>query len=215
MQFENMSDKNHVSCGRDFTCVPDIRSSLQLASGSGFDFVCVPIVHPRYKRELNSPNAPKRPGAFTRSDLLLPGSDWSSLVVGKLSPWIRVDSKCEHLRERSIAAFKQELAFSLHLSLPAICIKLTGSNNMHLSQMLNNALLNTHVQQIWTQVPLKSPHQTCDMGLMNESETPTATCDTSALDTWMWWNQVGLVFTTTTTTTATITSDIIQHHRTS
>ena len=122
-----MSDKTHVSCGRDFTCVPDIRSCLQLASGSGFDFVLVPIVHPRYKRELNAKDSPKRVGAFTRTDLLLPGSDWSSLVVGKISPWIKVDSKCEKIRRNSILAFKQELAFSIHLSLPAVMIKLSGS----------------------------------------------------------------------------------------
>ena len=104
---QKMSEKSQLSYGRDFTCVPDIRSCLQLASGSGFDFVCLPIVHPRYKREFDSPDAPKRPGAFTRSDLHLPASDWSSLVVGKLSPWIKVDSKCDRIRANSMAAFKQ------------------------------------------------------------------------------------------------------------
>ena len=187
-----MSDKNHVSCGRDFTCVPDIRSCLQLASGSGFDFVCVPIVHPRYKREFDSPHAPKRPGAFTRSDLLLPGSDWSSLVVGKLSPWIKVDSKCDRIRANSMAAFKQELAFALHLSLPAICIRLTSCENMQLSQLLNFALLNTHVQQIWARVPLRSPYDACDRDLINEHTAVQAEpqCDTNVRDTWEWWNQL-------------------------
>jgi len=181
-----MSDKNHVSCGRDFTCVPDIRSCLQVASGSGFDFVCVPIVHPRYKRE---PNSPQRPGAFTRSDLLLPGSDWSSLVVGKLSPWIKVDSKCDRIRTNSQAALKQELAFALHLSLPAICVRLTSGENMQLSQMLNHTLLNTHVQQIWARVPLRAPSETCERELMNEQGC-TRVQSKGDTDTWEWWNRL-------------------------
>ena len=62
-----MSEK-HVSCARDYICVPDIREALQTASGSGFDFISVPLVHPRYKREFNTKGGPQRPGAFTRTD---------------------------------------------------------------------------------------------------------------------------------------------------
>jgi len=36
-----------------------------------FDFICVPICHPRYRREFLDP-VPNRSGAFTRSDLVLP-----------------------------------------------------------------------------------------------------------------------------------------------
>lgn len=187
-----MSDKNHVSCGRDFTCVPDIRSCLQLASGSGFDFVCVPIVHPRYRREVNSPDGPKRSGAFTRTDLLLPGTDWSSLVVGKISPWIKVDSKCERTQRDSIAAFKQELAFSVHLSLPAVLVKLSGPENMQMAQLINNSLLNSHIQQVWMHIPLRSPHDMLDSELISEDPGSMLSChsDVNPVDTWEWWNQL-------------------------
>jgi len=187
-----MSDKNHVSCGREFTCVPDIRSSLQLASTSGFDFVLLPIVHPRYKRELNTKDSPKRSGAFTRTDLLLPGSDWSSLVVGKVSPWIKVDSKCETFRRNSILAFKQELAFSTHLSLPAVMIKLNSSTNIQLAQLINDALLNTHIQQIWAHVPLQTPYDMCDTELVNDGSSivPGYASDKRHNDSWEWWNEL-------------------------
>ena len=70
-----MTDK-HVSCGRDYSSIPDILEVLQHASGSGYDFICVPIANPRFKRDLVSNDGPKRPGAFTKTDLLLPGSDF-------------------------------------------------------------------------------------------------------------------------------------------
>lgn len=188
-----MSEKTtHVSCGRDFSYVPDIRDCLQLASGSGYDFIAVPIAHPRYKRELGSADGPKRPGAFTRTDLLLPGSDWSSLVVGKISPWINVDSRCEVARKNSILAIKQELAFSIHLSLPAAMIKLKSPNNMQLSQIINHTLRNSTIQQIWVNVPLQSPYDVCDNELMNENSNlaDLQPKNQRATDPWEWWNEM-------------------------
>lgn len=38
-----------------------------------FDFLCMPIFHPRYKREFFQDPAKSRPGPQTRSDLLLSG----------------------------------------------------------------------------------------------------------------------------------------------
>ena len=65
-----------------------------------FDFISAPIVHPRYKREFLQV-LPKRPGPLTRSDKVLTGSDWCSLVVAKLSPWIDLDSTDETVRRNS------------------------------------------------------------------------------------------------------------------
>lgn len=39
-----------------------------------FDFICVNLVHPLYKREFISGPAKDRPGPFTRPDLTLPSS---------------------------------------------------------------------------------------------------------------------------------------------
>jgi hypothetical protein len=57
--------------------------------GDGFDFLCVPLVHPRHRRDSSAVGVSKaRAGAFTRSDLLLPSSSWTRSVVGKLSAWL-------------------------------------------------------------------------------------------------------------------------------
>ena len=65
-----------------------------------FDFVSAPLVHPRYKREFLR-IMPERPGPTTRSDKVLTGSDWCSLIVAKLSPWIDLDSSDEIVRRNS------------------------------------------------------------------------------------------------------------------
>ncbi len=65
-----------------------------------FDFVTVPLFHPRYKREYFLPGY-TRPGPATRSDKVINSSDWSTLAVTKLSPWIQLDSKDETQRRLS------------------------------------------------------------------------------------------------------------------
>ncbi|KAG8140981.1 putative Protein arginine N-methyltransferase 5 protein [Naja naja] len=92
-----------VSCGRDLSCVPEVVGTLGAVARQGFDFLCMPIFHPRYKREFFQEPAKHRPGPQTRSDLLLSGRDWGTLIVGKLSPWIRADSKLEKVRRNSEA----------------------------------------------------------------------------------------------------------------
>ena len=56
-----------------------------------FDFICVPICHPRYRREFLDP-VPNRSGAFTRSDLVLPSQGkWPlSKITCSLLIWSEV-----------------------------------------------------------------------------------------------------------------------------
>ena len=177
-----------ISCGRDLHAVPDIRSVLNTACSAGFDFICAPIAHPRYRRDFIDKSSPQRPGAFTRTDLLLPGSDWSSLVVGKISPWINVDSKCENTRRNSIHALKQELNFAIHLSMPAILMKLRGMDNANLAHMINSTVNGTHVQQIWVQVPFCNPKSLIDNTVLEQPNGDIK--EEVGNDPWQWWNQV-------------------------
>ena len=78
-----MMKKSGASCGLSFSCPAEIQSALQVATVAGFDFLVLPIVHPRFR---NSPDLQStRPYSFTRSDLLLTSSEWTSLVVGTIS----------------------------------------------------------------------------------------------------------------------------------
>lgn len=176
-----------VSCGRDFHCCPDINTALDTACKSGFDFVCLPIVNPRYKREFIYGPAKDRPGAVTRSDLVLTGQDWSSLIVGKTSPWIQMNSRVDVIRKNSEAAFKQELAFASHLSVPAVLMQLKSGDVTNMARCLNEHLTNSYFQQqYWVQVPLISPKNQVENLIDGQEETNMG--DNPVDDTWFWWH---------------------------
>uniref|UniRef100_UPI003AAD8F98 protein arginine N-methyltransferase 5 isoform X2 n=1 Tax=Centroberyx gerrardi TaxID=166262 RepID=UPI003AAD8F98 len=67
------STGSRVSCGRDLNCVPEVADTLAAVAKLGFDFLCMPLFHPRFRREFELEPAKARPGAQTRSDLLLCG----------------------------------------------------------------------------------------------------------------------------------------------
>ena len=115
-----------ASCGLLQPCVADLGIALQVANGSGFDFLLTSLVHPRYQLpEITAENASEvaspadkiepRNYPFTRSDLLLPSSDWSSLFVAILSRDCGLESPQPHVRRQGEERLKRELAFASHL----------------------------------------------------------------------------------------------------
>lgn len=62
-----------LKLARAMTGTPVERQSSLLC---GFDFLAIPLVHPRFRRQRLVPSAAAPP--FTRSDLLLTSSQWSS-----------------------------------------------------------------------------------------------------------------------------------------
>uniref|UniRef100_A0A8C2I0P0 Protein arginine N-methyltransferase 5 n=1 Tax=Cyprinus carpio TaxID=7962 RepID=A0A8C2I0P0_CYPCA len=127
---------SRVSCGRDLSCVPEVADTLAAVAKLGFDFLCMPLFHPRFRREYELVPAKSRPGAQTRSDLLLCGRDWNTLIVGKLSPWIETDSELTTERRNSEEALVQELNFCAYLGLPAFMIPLRGPHCANLARIL-------------------------------------------------------------------------------
>uniref|UniRef100_A0A672LNB0 Protein arginine N-methyltransferase 5 n=1 Tax=Sinocyclocheilus grahami TaxID=75366 RepID=A0A672LNB0_SINGR len=127
---------SRVSCGRDLSCVPEVADTLAAVAKLGFDFLCMPLFHPRFRRENELDPSKSRPGAQTRSDLLLCGRDWNTLIVGKLSPWIETDSELTTERRNSEAALVQELNFCAYLGLPAFMIPLRGPHCANLARIL-------------------------------------------------------------------------------
>ncbi|ESO87913.1 hypothetical protein LOTGIDRAFT_194048 [Lottia gigantea] len=178
---------SRISCGRDFHCVPDINSALDSACKAGYDFICLPIVHPRFRREFISGPSKKRSGALTRSDMSLSSQDWSSLIVGKISPWLQVDSPHLVVRKNSEMAFKQELMYAAHLSMPSVLLSIKGPNIVNLARCLNEHLISSYFQQhFWIHVPLTSSKDQVDDvfdngGMKNNIEQEFD-------DTWEWWN---------------------------
>lgn len=67
-------------------------------------------------------------------------ADWNNLIVGKLSPYINVDSEDPVVRKQSEEALNQELAYASHLGLPAIMFTLRGNDQTNLARILHNKM---------------------------------------------------------------------------
>uniref|UniRef100_A0A0B7AFA1 Protein arginine N-methyltransferase n=1 Tax=Arion vulgaris TaxID=1028688 RepID=A0A0B7AFA1_9EUPU len=175
-----------ASCGRDFHCCPDIGTALDTACRAGYDFVCLPLVNPRFKREFIGGPAKGRKGALTRSDMCLSSQDWNSLVVGKVSPWLQLDSKLYHTRKNSEMALKEELTWSAHLGLPAVLMPLRNGNFTNLAQFISEHITSSYYQQqYWIQVSLISHNDQCDDVIEGVDDRMD---DEARDDTWLWWN---------------------------
>uniref|UniRef100_A0A6I8Q3R0 Protein arginine N-methyltransferase 5 n=1 Tax=Xenopus tropicalis TaxID=8364 RepID=A0A6I8Q3R0_XENTR len=154
-----------------------------------FDFLCMPIFHPRFKREFFKEPAKSRPGPQTRSDLLLSGRDWNTLIVGKLSDWIKTDSKVSGIRKTSEAALQQELNFSAYLGLPAFLIPLKQEDNSNLSRLLINHIhTGHHSTMFWMRVPLMAPNDLRDDIIENEPLSQSEEDNIDEERTWIWWH---------------------------
>ena len=183
--------RSTVSCGRDLDCVVDLQHELHSASSEGFDFVCVPIVHPRYEREMVQPGMVRRSSPLTRSDLTLTSSEWTSVVVGKLSPWLNLDSDVIHIRKNSEKVFFQEFSLALHLSLPAILVPIK-SECVNLGRCLNELTTNRSLTQVWVKVPITDPQMECSKAttVSSSAEKEVRSGADGFQDTWHWWNTV-------------------------
>uniref|UniRef100_A0A8C5H436 Protein arginine N-methyltransferase 5 n=1 Tax=Gouania willdenowi TaxID=441366 RepID=A0A8C5H436_GOUWI len=182
------STSSRVSCGRELDCVPEIAGTLAAVAKLGFDFLCMPLFHPRFRREFESEPAKSRTSAQTRSDLLLCGRDWNTLIVGKLSSWIDADAELVTERRNAEAALAQELNFSAYLGLPVFMIPLKGSHNANLARvLLNHIHTGHHTSNFWIRVPLMASEDVREDLIENE---PTPCIDDKCADekTWSWWH---------------------------
>uniref|UniRef100_A0A3Q2Z3K8 Protein arginine N-methyltransferase 5 n=1 Tax=Hippocampus comes TaxID=109280 RepID=A0A3Q2Z3K8_HIPCM len=174
---------SRVSCGRDLNCVPEVAETLTAVAKLGFDFVCMPLFHPRFRREFELEPAKSRPGAQTRSDLLLCGRDWNTLIVGKQSPWIDTDSEIE-----TMSMLETILSFiSSHLS-PFGVLLLPSNAIPNLARvLLNHIQSGHHTTNFWIRVPLMAPEDMREDLIENE---PVTCIDETTIDerTWNWWH---------------------------
>jgi protein arginine N-methyltransferase 5 len=127
-----MASQRVLVLGSEENCVPNLPPLLTEVIEDGFDFIAVPLVHPRHRRDTQGVST-NREAAFTRSDLLLPSSSWTRSVVGKLSEWLWPgiessgrDGEFSASRRNAEDALKQELV-SLFLRFGGGSIKLYRS----------------------------------------------------------------------------------------
>ncbi|XP_023343008.1 protein arginine N-methyltransferase 5 [Eurytemora carolleeae] len=178
-------NRKRASCGLEIANPTDLDACITAGTHSNYDFICVPIVHPRYAREFD-PHKPayNRNAPLTRADILLAGSDWSSYVVGKLDTSINVDSVVPSIRKISEAKLTEELKYASHLGLPAVMVRLTGEHQPNLARILSNSVCRDQGIQIWAQVPISS----ADCNKYEDLEPGR-----EIISSWSWWNRFRLL----------------------
>ena len=90
-----------VDIGVDPGVPGDVQVALASALEQQAQFLVTPIVHPRYRRLVapQSATQPRRSEPLTRSDLLLHSGQWGQQILGKLSPWLQLDSPHDTVRQ--------------------------------------------------------------------------------------------------------------------
>ncbi|KAF5456626.1 hypothetical protein F2P56_026091 [Juglans regia] len=148
-------------------------------SSGGFDFVVAPLMDPSYRPSLMGKDCGGSGVLpFAGSDLVLSPSQWSSHVVGKVSPWIDLDSEDEILRIDSETTLKQEIAWASHLSLQACLLPAPkGTSCANYARCVNQILLGLNNMKLWLRIPLlKTDDDSIDVNSIHP------------VDSWELWN---------------------------
>ena len=159
--------------------------------------VAVPLFHPRFRRDDNEVSC-KRVGPGTRSDLVLSSRDWTTRIIGKISPWIHLDSLSQSVRLASEKALVQEVEWAGHLSIPAVLLGTPSIDCVHYANVVNQLALKTQYMQFWVRVPLYYPSTVStaeDEDIVSErtsidpaNSTVAAEQLSRRLDSWEAWN---------------------------
>ena len=176
--------------GYDTNDVPNIKNLLDSTEEDGIDFLVIPMVHPRYERLITTSELKeiKREDPLTRSDVLLSCNDWNTLVVGKVSRWIQLDSEHKLIRDKSFKAIKQELAWASHLGLGSIVLPTPGENCFHYAHCINSALQGLRIQCL-VHIPMVSPKIIASEEEETENlEKQLSSTERPSNDPWEWWN---------------------------
>ena len=170
-----------VSCGIDVDFESDLECTVENACEEGYDFVCIPIVNPEKRVSFLKSDTGQHIGDNSKPEFMLKSQDWSSLVVGKLSSWLSLESKCDAEQAIAEEAAYEELNFSAYLGLPAVLMSLQSLECSNLAKIIYTHLLKSHHHaNMWLQVPLSvSSGKDCN-GVSDEehSENP-----------WTWWSK--------------------------
>jgi len=204
-----------ASCGLTFPCPDDLESKLEVVTSSGYDFMAVPIVHPRYRHapspgsleDVRGPKILTRNYGFTRSDLLLTSGDWSTLIMGIISRDLNLESSEASVRKAAEARLQTELNYCVHLGLAAVMIPLVREKNPNLSRHIYSHLSKGGGGascQVWIRMSLNpvkvgppSPPPGLAATVNGEVSPPSKVTAVDEAtkpivmdsgDTWKWWN---------------------------
>ena len=142
-----------VFVGTELYNCADIDKELNVAIKNKFDFMAIPLVHPRNRRD-DCGVSSRRLEPLTRSDKMLGSDKWTTSIVGKVSNWIRLDSTNENVRKSSGKAFKEEMRWAGHLAVPAIWIGTPSYDCANFARTLGHSIPKNGHSKVWIEIPL-------------------------------------------------------------
>lgn len=177
------SKQKNLRCALSMPSVPEICKAINTALEQKYSYCCLPLVHPRFKRDHLNKSLKHWNLPLTRSDLLLTADCWQSYVVGYMSKFYNCDSSDASIRKNAVEGFIEELKFTSHLTLTALIVPIRSGRIENFCRILNNFLIN---RQIMFNVLISIPLELNDKDVEIGSET----CEVSASTTWHWWKKV-------------------------
>lgn len=89
---------------------------------------------------------------FSRRVIVLGFIDWNNLIIGKLSPHIKVDSKNPIIKKNSEKALLQELALASHLGLVGVTFRLMQGieHNANLARIICKKVTSLCTLQVYS-----------------------------------------------------------------
>lgn len=139
-----MTSTSKLHVGLHFNSVKEIHTCLDHASYNGFDFVAVPLFHPRQRREADAAN-----GLLTRSDMVVNSKTWTRNVVGIISEWVDLDNPSADIRKKSEAIVKQDFQWASHLGLQAVIFPTPAAISPNFNRTVRQFCSDQCHQQIW------------------------------------------------------------------
>ena len=75
-------------------------------------------------------------------------TDWTAIIVGKISPYIDVDSEDDTYRHQSEETLGQELMYASHLNLCAVLIPLSSAKHSNLARIICTKITSMYSYQV-------------------------------------------------------------------
>jgi len=180
-----------ITIGVENQIVENLKQTLELLEAEGCDFVVMPMANLKYRKELENPQR-MNPLAkaktiqqlhpFCRSESELAPNEWAAGVIGRINPWINLDSDSNAMRVISEASVMHEIEFANYVSLQAVLIDMPAYSGpsaslANFARCVCTALLKYPFTQVLLKVEISSPDSA-----QLDIKAPT--------DTWSGWNYV-------------------------
>lgn len=145
--------------GSDFKCVPNLQQLIK-ESAALYDYIIVPLVHPRLFRSENSSKVP--PWQLIKSETLESTGAHQTLarnIHAKISPSIDLESPVQHIRDRAEFCFIEELEMAEYLKIEAVIIEIPVFSAFFSEPKIDNLwrILNQYLPVYSLKVYIKVP----------------------------------------------------------